>query len=84
VSIEELLNFCSSPSVIIMIKSRMIRWHVARIGEKMIVYTISVGKPEGKRQLGNSRHRWKDNIKIDLGEIGWSEISWIHLAQDRD
>jgi hypothetical protein len=62
----------------------MIKWHVARIGEKINVYTILMGKPEGKRQLGQSRHRWEDNIKIDLGEIGWSDISWINLAQYRN
>jgi hypothetical protein len=43
-----------------------------------------VGGPEGKRQLGRTRHRWEDNIKIDLREIGWGEMDWIHLAQDRD
>jgi hypothetical protein len=44
-----------------------------------------VGKPEGKRPLGTPRHRWVDNIKMDLGEIGWQGGSdWIGLAQDRD
>jgi hypothetical protein len=42
-----------------------------------------VGKPEGKRQLGNPRRRWVDNIKIDLREIGWDCMDWIELAQDR-
>jgi hypothetical protein len=43
-----------------------------------------VGKPEGKRPLGRPRYRWVDNIKIDLREIGWDDIDWIDLAQDRD
>jgi hypothetical protein len=43
-----------------------------------------VGKPEGKRPLGRPRRRWVDNIKMDLGEIGWDGVDWIDLAQDRD
>jgi hypothetical protein len=45
---------------------------------------ILVGKPEGKRPLGRPRCRWVDNIKMDLGEIGWDGMDWIKLAQDRD
>jgi hypothetical protein len=48
------------------------------------VYTILVGKPEGKTPLGRSRRRWEDNIKMDLKAIGWEGVEWIHLAQDRD
>jgi hypothetical protein len=47
-------------------------------------YRILVGKPEGKRPLGRPRRRWVDNIKMDLGEIGWDGTDWIELAQDRD
>jgi hypothetical protein len=43
-----------------------------------------VGKPEGKRPLGRYRRRWKDNIKIDLQEVGCGCMDWIELAQDRD
>jgi hypothetical protein len=43
-----------------------------------------VGKPEGKRPLGRPRHRWKDNIKMDLRERGRGGMDWIYLAQDRD
>jgi hypothetical protein len=43
-----------------------------------------VVKPEGKRLLGRPRHRWVDNIKIDLKEMGWGDKDWIDLAQDRD
>jgi hypothetical protein len=48
------------------------------------VYSISVGKSEGKRQLGRPRHRWEDTIRIDPREIGWDGVDWMHLAQDRD
>jgi hypothetical protein len=67
-----------------MIKARM-RWtgHVARRGEKQNAYRILVGKPERKRPLGGPRHRWVDNIKIDIREIGWDGVDWINLAQDR-
>jgi hypothetical protein len=43
-----------------------------------------VGKPEGKRLLGVPRHRWEDNIKMDLREIGWGGVDWIHLILGRD
>jgi hypothetical protein len=42
-----------------------------------------VGKPEGKRPLGRPRHGWED-IRLDLREIGWEGVDWMHLAQDRD
>jgi hypothetical protein len=42
-----------------------------------------VGKPEGKRPLGRPRRRWEDNIKMNLRAIGWSDMNWIDLAQDR-
>jgi hypothetical protein len=47
------------------------------------VYRLLVGKPEGKRPLGRPRHRWIDNIKMDLLEIGVNVVDWIGLAQDR-
>jgi hypothetical protein len=72
-------NLYSSPSIIRMIKSRRIRWagHVARMGAKRNAYRILVGNPEGKRPLRRPRRRWVDNIKIDLGEIGWGGGDWI-------
>jgi hypothetical protein len=45
---------------------------------------ILVGKREGKRPLGRPRRRLVDNIKIDLREIGWVDMDWINLAQDRN
>jgi hypothetical protein len=62
-----------------MIKSRRMIWagHVARMGEKRNAYRILVGKPEGKRPLGRLRHRWVDNIKMDLREIGLDGMDWL-------
>jgi len=61
------------------IKSRIMRWagHVARMGEGRGVYRVLVGKPEGKRPLGRRRHRWEDNIKMDLQEVGRGGMDWI-------
>jgi len=42
-----------------------------------------VGKPEGKRTLRRPRHRWEDNIKMDLQEVGCGGMDWIELIQDR-
>jgi hypothetical protein len=53
-------------------------------GEGGNMYRIFVGKPEGKRPLGRPRRSWEDGIKMDLREIGWEGVEWIHLAQDRD
>jgi hypothetical protein len=46
-------------------------------------HKILVGKPEGKRSLTSPRHRWED-IRMDLREVGWEDVDWIHLAQKRD
>jgi hypothetical protein len=53
------------------------------MGENRNVYSLLVGKPEGKRPLGRSRRRWIDNIKMDLLEIRASVVDWIGLSQDR-
>jgi hypothetical protein len=55
-----------------------------RAGEDENTFEISVGKPEGKRSLGRPGCRWEDNIKMDLGEIGWEALDWIYLAQDTE
>jgi hypothetical protein len=67
------------------IKSRRIRWagHVARMGEEGGCRVL-VGKWEGKRPLERPRHRWVDNIRMDLQEVGCGYMDWIGLAQDRD
>jgi hypothetical protein len=83
---EELYDLYSSPSIVRVIKARRMRWagHVARMGEVRGAFNILVGRPKGRRPLGRPRRRWEDNIKMDLGEIGFGDVDWIHLAQDRD
>ena len=56
---------------------------MARMGEGRGVHRVLVGKPEGKRPLGRPRHRWEDNIKMDLREVG-KDGYWMELAQNRD
>jgi hypothetical protein len=56
-------------------------WRVWGRGE---VHRVLVGKPEGKRPMGRPRHRWEDNIKMDLQEVRYGSMDWIDLAQDRD
>jgi hypothetical protein len=76
----------SSPSIIRIIKVRRMRCagNVARIGEKRNAYRLLVGKPEGRMPLGRPRPRWLDNIRMDLVEVGWGDVDWIGLVQDRD
>jgi hypothetical protein len=77
---EELHDLYLSPSIIRIIKSRRMRWvrHVAQMGEKRNVYRLLVGKPEGKRSLGRPRHRWVEDIKMDVVIIGlgWCGLDW--------
>jgi hypothetical protein len=54
------------------------------MGEGRGVYRVLVGKPEGKRPLGRPRHRWEDNIKMDLQEVGCGGMDCMELVQDRD
>jgi hypothetical protein len=63
-------------------KMRRVR-HVTRMGKMRNAYNILVRKHGGKRPLGRSRRRWKD-IRMDLTEVGWKGVDWIHLTQDRD
>jgi hypothetical protein len=82
---DELHSLYSSPNIVRVIKSRRMRWagHVARMGEGRDVYRVLIGRPKGRRPLGRPRHRWEDNIKIDLREIGIDGENWIRLAQNR-
>jgi hypothetical protein len=77
---EELQGLYSSPSIVRVIKARRMRWagYVARMGEVRSAYNILVGRPEGRRSLGRPRRRWENNIKIDLREIGFADVDWIH------
>jgi hypothetical protein len=67
------------------IKSRRMRWagYVAPVGEMRNAYIILVGKPLAKILFGRPRCRWEDNNRMDLREIGWECLDWIHLAPDR-
>jgi hypothetical protein len=67
-------------------KARRMRWarHVARKGKKRNAYRLLVGKPDERRSLGRPRLRWVDSIRMDLIQMGWSDMDWIGLAQDRD
>ena len=53
-------------------------------GGEESIYRVMVGEPEGKRPLGRPRRRWKDNIIMDVQEVGCGSMDWIELAQDRD
>jgi hypothetical protein len=83
---EELHSLYSSPSIVRVIKARRMRWagHVARMGEVRGAYNILVARPEGRRPLGRPRRRWEESIKMDLREIRFGDVDWIHCAQDRD
>jgi hypothetical protein len=83
---EELHDLYSSLSSIRINKARRMRWagHIARMWEKRNACRVLMGKPERKRPLGKSKHRWLHNIKMDLVEVGWGDVNWICLAQDRN
>jgi len=83
---KELRNLYTVPNIIRAIKKRRMRWavHVALMGKMRNACNILVRKTECKRPLEKSRRRLEDNIRIDLGEIGWEGVNWMYLAQDRD
>ena len=81
---EELHSLCHSPNIVRVIKSRRLRWegHVTRMEEGRKAFKILTGTPIGNRPLG--RHRWEDNIRMDLKEIGINTRNLVDSAQDRD
>jgi len=82
---RELSDLYSSLKIVRVMKSRRMRWaeHVARMGEGRGLYRVLLGKPEGKKPLGRHRHRWENNIKMDLLIVGCGGMGWIDLDQDR-
>jgi hypothetical protein len=82
---DELHSLYSSPNIVRVIKLRRMKWagHMSRVGEGRGVYRVLVWRHEGKRPLGRPRHRWEDNIRLDLREIGINGANWIQLTQDR-
>jgi hypothetical protein len=54
------------------------------MGERLCTYRVLMGRPKGKTPFERTRHRWEDNLKMDLHEVGWGGMDWIDLAQDRD
>jgi hypothetical protein len=81
---DELHSLYSSANIVRVIKSRRMRWvgYMAHMGKGRGVYRVLVRRPKGKRLLGRLRHRWEDNIKLDLRETGINGANWIQLAQD--
>ena len=75
-----------SPNIIRYLKSRRLRWagHIAHMEQFRYSYRVLVGKPEGKIPSGRPRHRWEENIKMNLREVGCDSGEWINLAEDRD
>ena len=57
---------------------------MACVGDKTNAYAVFIGKPEGKRPVGRSRHRCQDNIKMYVQEIILEGVEWIQVVQDRD
>jgi hypothetical protein len=70
---DELSDLYSAPNIFRVIKSRIMKWvgHVARMGERRVVYTTFVGKGEGRRPIGNPRRIWEENIKMKFQEVGF-------------
>ena len=68
------------------IRTYRLKWagHVARMEEGRSAFKILKCKPTGKRPLGRPRHRWEDNIRMDLEEIGINAGNWVDSAQDRN
>ena len=73
-------------TIVRVIKSRRLRLagHVARMEERRSAFKISASTPRGKMPIGRHRHRWADNIRMDLEEIGINTRNWVVLAQVRD
>jgi hypothetical protein len=87
VAVSSIRNLSTRPAVVTTeppnIENEMCRVYSTN-GENRYAYRILVGKPEKKRPLGRPRRKWVDNIKLDLRDIGSSDMHWIYRDQDRD
>jgi hypothetical protein len=85
---EELRDLYSWPSIIRTVKSRTNEMggacSIARMGNKRNACRLLMRKPQGHRPLGRPRRIWVDNIRMHLGEVGWGDVDWIGVAQDRN
>ena len=84
---EELHSFDRSYNIVRVIKSSRLRWggHVAGLEEGRRAFKILTGTPTGKIPLGRPRHRWEDNIRMDLKEMGIINMrNWVGSAQDKE
>jgi hypothetical protein len=83
---EELNDLYSSPNIVQVIKSRRMKQagHVVDMSERRGICGVLVGEPKEKKLLERPRHRWEDNIKINLQEVVCGGMDCIKLAQDRD
>jgi hypothetical protein len=57
---------------------------MACMGDRRGTYRILVGRHKRRRPLGRVRHRWEVNTKLDIQKIGWGDVHWIDVAQDRE
>jgi hypothetical protein len=83
---EEVNDLYFSPNIFRVIKLTRMRWvgRVVHMEKRRGVYRVLVGKPEGKRPFGRPRHRWENNIMMDVQEVRCEVMDWIKLAQGRD
>jgi hypothetical protein len=82
---EEFYDLYLSPNIIQVVKSRRTRWagHAASMGEGRGARRIFVRRPEGGKLPGRHKHRWEDNIKMDLQDVGWGNglvLMWLRIG----
>jgi hypothetical protein len=82
----QLYDLCSAPNIVLVIKPRNARWAGAcsTCGEQERCNRVLAWKPEGKRPLGRTRHRWKDNIKWIFKKCVGGDVDWIGLSENRN
>jgi len=83
---KELHNLYASSNITGMIMLKRMRWvgHVACMEALLNSYKILVIKAERKRFLRRPRYCWEDNTRMDCREMGWEDVDWFHLAENRD